>query len=49
MENSEILLVNDESKGEEFNIVLQKREGHITKGTFKGTSKVYSRRNYIYS
>lgn len=35
MGNSKILLVNVESNGEEFNIVLQEWKGYITKGAFK--------------
>ena len=49
MRNSIVLLVNIENNGEEFNIVLQEWEGYSTRGAFKGTAKVYSRRNNIYS
>ena len=49
MEISKTLLNNSENKEEEFYIVLQEWKGCIASSAFKGTAKVYSRRNYIYS
>ena len=43
------LLNTIENKEEEFYIVLQEWEGCIAISTFKGATKIYSRRNYIYS
>lgn len=49
MKGSKTLLNNIENKEEEFHIVLQEWEGCTTSRTFKGTAKIYSGRDYIYS
>ena len=48
MKISNTLLNTIENKEEEFYIVLQEWKGRITSGTFKGATKIYSRRDYIY-
>lgn len=49
MKGSKSLLRCVESKGEEFGIGLQKWQECITKGAVKGTAKIYTGGNNIYS